>query len=64
MSGPYCESCKHFRPTMIGRDDAGECSDPAKRIYFGSGMEVNCAPDIDFPKDMTCNQHEPREAKP
>lgn len=49
MSGPYCESCKYFNPQPFS---GGECSDPAKIMFYGKGDAVNGAPDV-MP-DWTC----------
>ena len=47
MSGPYCDTCEYaWWPPSIFGDDEGECRDPTKRIYYGSGEAANEAPTI------------------
>lgn len=54
MSGPYCESCKHYSPFAIV-ENRGECTDPTKPLFL-SGMQVTAAPEVN--SKQYCNGHQ------
>lgn len=54
MAGPYCETCRFYRPMAL--TEHGECDDPAKRIYAG-GNPVNEPPEV-WPR-FECSEHKP-----
>ncbi len=57
MSGPYCESCKHFEPLVLGNPDPefGECGDRTKIIYDRNGNRVTEPPEVHI--RYTCSNH-------
>ena len=58
MSGPYCETCKHFYQPALTDPDMGECEDRAKVIYDRNGNRVDDHPSVH--KKYTCSQHSTR----
>lgn len=54
MSGPYCETCKHYFQPPLSHPDRGECDDRAKVIYDRNGNRVNGAPEV-HGKYTCCN---------
>jgi hypothetical protein len=55
MSGPYCESCKHYQPNYLGDQEFGECADITKIIFDRSGNRMNERPDVHI--RYTCANH-------
>lgn len=58
MSGPYCGTCKHFKPNPFDKD-TGECYDPAKIIYSFTGNRIASEPEVNT--KCECENHEQRE---
>lgn len=57
MSGPCCgDGCKWFHRAMLGDKSMGECTDPAKIIYYKYGGPVNSSPSVS--ESMTCRNWE------
>lgn len=56
MSGPYCESCIHFYPAMMGDRHMGECTDPLKSIKAPGGGDWNHA--LPVHRRCSCFNHE------
>lgn len=54
MGGPYCKTCRHFAPTPNAHT-AGECHDPAKRIYAG-GNRAHEPPEVWA--SYECSEHQ------
>lgn len=61
MSGPYCETCRHFYRPALTPPEQGECRDPSKIIYSQAGNPVNSAPETWA--RFTCDNHESREGR-
>jgi len=55
MSGPYCETCAHYRQMPLTDANFGECTDRAKVIYDRNGNRVNEPPEVH--KKYTCSEH-------
>ena len=55
MSGPYCETCKHFLKSSLLPPNYGYCEDSAKIIWDRNGNRVNEQPDVH--QKYTCTQH-------
>lgn len=55
MSGPFCNTCKHFQKHNFG-NKSGDCHDPSKVIYDSSGNRANNEPTV-WPKS-SCDNHE------
>ena len=45
MSGPYCETCKHFYLPPLSNGN-GECQDPSKVIKAYGGQSLNDPPEV------------------
>lgn len=46
MSGPYCETCKFYRPTIFGDSAMGVCTDYTKAIINRCGDRVGVEPSV------------------
>ena len=47
MSGPCCgDGCRFFHRAILGDTSHGECSDPAKVIFYKYGGAVNSLPEV------------------
>jgi len=59
MAGPHCESCKHYQAHPIV-NNTGDCTDPTKILYAGSGAPVSFAPEVRIKN--YCTNHQPHIA--
>lgn len=55
MSGPYCETCKFFRASMLAGSDHGQCDDRTKRVYDRNGNCMIEGPEVHA--KFTCSNH-------
>lgn len=59
MSGPYCETCKHFYQPALSDREMGECCDSAKIIYDRNGNRIDDRPTVHI--KYTCSNHATRQ---